>query len=851
MISRRSLMMALLPVCVLIGCAAGYAAERAGVVVGVQGRAEAVPASGGARDLAMGSEVFAGDTLQTDKGAKLQVMLEDDSLISLGENSSVTLDEYLFNPNEKANNALMIRIQRGIARVITGIITDLNPNRFTVRTSRATIGIRGCELGFRCLDDEHRYYVVRVPEGRSIHVASELTKDVVVFTSPGFVDVDAMGRLRKGFLQEQDVHDLQEQTTPQFARKPSQRAADSSAEEHAADHSAMETVAESLPMAQETLPDSAAGGTLSERMSPAATVSSAPEDIRMDSVVSDNRQEQVPLPARPPPAPQPPAPPPPPEPVYPRVKGGGASARYVPGTAWADLTSVTRFYRADGFIGEGVTSVDFWGERYDALGNAMGSVALSLRDVRLIAFGGRTLHEGWREIAPVPGVRLANDNLQQFVRHIDLRGSAPQMLYWGIPSSEFAEPGMPPNRMLVYDVAYTEYEVQKPAPFNVDTELSFGKLRYNTKTDAYAILIPGMIPIYGRGGELQFFGQFQQGVGGSWVRQSADPVRPDGSAGMVFAGFRDVLQERPAMSGVVSWRGYAAAMAWDDAASPAVYQLHSADMTSDNPDVNEARVTMTINRDDPLDPITPHIMVSQMPPLSAPTDIVLDNSYQSLFVDKDLYFAATFENNTHSTLSGVGGGQNWSWGIWDSDRTIDMGGGATRTERARGHYVVGETLSPAAFQALVMGAQSYVLQTPAGMPGHVSATLTALPDYHVFLEGEARLTVNIPGSGATPTWNGQFTGGTSDGDRFVIQYNASRPISPNGHLRGGMPDMYMLNARGIQYGGGSLMGAQMTGNLVGPGVGPSPIITGAIGEGRFEHSDGTVLNLTYGTDLAP
>lgn len=843
--NRTLLRMALLPVCVLGLCAGAWAAERAGMVVGLQGQVEATGADGQRRVLSMGAEVFSGDTLITPQGARLQVMLEDDTLIGLSENSSLTIDEYVFDPRRKENNGLAVRIGRGIARIITGIITDLNPERFKVRTSRATIGIRGCELGFRCGEDVHRYFVVRVPERRFIQVTSELTDEMLVFSEPGFVDVDERGRLRRGILQEREVRDILDQTTPQFEPGSAKQAPASSrgakgggeGEEpvKAAEGAVDEESVRSEPLPLDTA-DQIASVTPSIGETASDTQQSS-QDVRMETSITEDRGDQFV-------SPPPPPPPPPPAPGYPSVMGAGETARYHDWASWSHMDGLLRFRRAEGFIGDGRTSVDFYGDYIDVAGRVLAAVKLSLRDVSLIRFGSDRYYEGWRQISLEPGVRLANDNLQQFVRHIDLRGSAPQILYWGIPAGRFSETP-PPDRVLAYDIAYAEFHRSVPLPRDIPGELLEGSLRFNTKTGGYAILLPGLFPIYGRGAELQFFGQSWQGVGGVANFNDDSPV-----ISSVYAGFRSSSGEHPAETGVSVWRGYGAAMAWNDARTPAVRELHSADMSADNPAVNEGRVQLTLNRDDPLHAVSASMTVHENPATPTPTDLAIANVQDSLFVEGNLYAGRSHVDTTDSSLMGVSGGKNWSWGIWDSETSIDMGGGATETEYARGHYVVGETLSPAAFQALVAGAQSYLLRTPAGQPGHVSATLTGLPNYRQFLEGEANLTVHIPGGGAPATWHGRFTGGKPGEDSFDIQYATPRPISANGHLRGGVPDSYALHAHGMTYDGGTLTDAQMTGNLVGPGVGPRPI-TGAIGEGRFAHSDGTVLNLTYGTDLSP
>ncbi|MGD9872995.1 MAG: FecR domain-containing protein [Kiritimatiellia bacterium] len=144
------------------------AAEPIGKVVGIQGAVSATGADGIERQLALNAEVFQNDTIKTGTDAKIQLMFTDDTLFAQGANSEAELTEYIFTPKKAENNAMGMKLGLGVFRVITGKITDLNPERFKVKTGRATIGIRGCELGFKNTRNADRVFIVRVPQGRRI-----------------------------------------------------------------------------------------------------------------------------------------------------------------------------------------------------------------------------------------------------------------------------------------------------------------------------------------------------------------------------------------------------------------------------------------------------------------------------------------------------------------------------------------------------------------------------------------------------------------------------------------------------------------------------------------------------------
>lgn len=89
------------------------------------------------------------DRIETGRESGIQVMFDDGSIVSQGENSAIAIDEFLYNPDTPEENGLTMRMIKGICRSVTGMITNLNPDRFKVRTRMATIGVRGCELIFQ------------------------------------------------------------------------------------------------------------------------------------------------------------------------------------------------------------------------------------------------------------------------------------------------------------------------------------------------------------------------------------------------------------------------------------------------------------------------------------------------------------------------------------------------------------------------------------------------------------------------------------------------------------------------------------------------------------------------------
>jgi len=89
--------------------------------------------------------VFQGDTLKTGADGSLGVVFNDDTLISLGPNSELVVDAFLYAPAE-GKLSIVTRMLRGTAAYVSGMIAKLSPQSARIETPVATIGIRGTRL---------------------------------------------------------------------------------------------------------------------------------------------------------------------------------------------------------------------------------------------------------------------------------------------------------------------------------------------------------------------------------------------------------------------------------------------------------------------------------------------------------------------------------------------------------------------------------------------------------------------------------------------------------------------------------------------------------------------------------
>jgi hypothetical protein len=100
---------------------------------------------------AAGTKLLAADTLTTGSDGSIGVILRDNSTLSIGPESNLIIQEFLFSPAE-GKLSLLARITRGTMAYISGLIGKLAPESARFETPVATIGIRGTRFAVKVGD---------------------------------------------------------------------------------------------------------------------------------------------------------------------------------------------------------------------------------------------------------------------------------------------------------------------------------------------------------------------------------------------------------------------------------------------------------------------------------------------------------------------------------------------------------------------------------------------------------------------------------------------------------------------------------------------------------------------------
>lgn len=109
----------------------------------VVGSVEAIAPDGARRPLSRGSEINAGDSINTSAGARAQVRFADGGYVSLQPNTVFRIDQFNYQNKTDGEEKGFFSLLKGGLRAITGLIGKVNRETYKVATPNATIGIRG------------------------------------------------------------------------------------------------------------------------------------------------------------------------------------------------------------------------------------------------------------------------------------------------------------------------------------------------------------------------------------------------------------------------------------------------------------------------------------------------------------------------------------------------------------------------------------------------------------------------------------------------------------------------------------------------------------------------------------
>lgn len=124
--------------------------QTVGAIDQVQAKAEAINQNR-IRLLDTGAPVIFEDTLKTGPAARLQSTLRDGTQLTLGEDATLIVDEYVYDPS-KEGGKLAIKVVEGAFLFVGGKIEGETGGNVDIRTPVGTLGVRGTTVWGGAID---------------------------------------------------------------------------------------------------------------------------------------------------------------------------------------------------------------------------------------------------------------------------------------------------------------------------------------------------------------------------------------------------------------------------------------------------------------------------------------------------------------------------------------------------------------------------------------------------------------------------------------------------------------------------------------------------------------------------
>jgi hypothetical protein len=102
---------------------------------------------------APGMPLQAGFIIKTGPDSSLGMTFRDNTVMSIGSNSELVVDQYLYSPG-KGELKLWATISKGTLQYVSGVIAKLKPDAVAVRTPTGVIGVRGTRFVVMVEPDE-------------------------------------------------------------------------------------------------------------------------------------------------------------------------------------------------------------------------------------------------------------------------------------------------------------------------------------------------------------------------------------------------------------------------------------------------------------------------------------------------------------------------------------------------------------------------------------------------------------------------------------------------------------------------------------------------------------------------
>ncbi len=96
----------------------------------------------------VGTPIKLGNALKTGPKGSMGVTFKDNTVMSFGPDTEITVDEYLYSP-ARGDLKFGTSMTKGSLNVVSGVIAKLRPDAVTLKTPTGTIGVRGTHFAVK------------------------------------------------------------------------------------------------------------------------------------------------------------------------------------------------------------------------------------------------------------------------------------------------------------------------------------------------------------------------------------------------------------------------------------------------------------------------------------------------------------------------------------------------------------------------------------------------------------------------------------------------------------------------------------------------------------------------------
>lgn len=146
--SSKSTIICLVTAMCVVPYQTASAMERVGNAAAVRGDVQIAAISGVravGKNVASGEPIFLGDKVTTGAKGRLQIMLLDETVFTIGPKAAIIIDKFVYDPST-SKGKVAATILKGTFRFVTGKVSKRDPKNMVVKLPVGSIGVRGTSV---------------------------------------------------------------------------------------------------------------------------------------------------------------------------------------------------------------------------------------------------------------------------------------------------------------------------------------------------------------------------------------------------------------------------------------------------------------------------------------------------------------------------------------------------------------------------------------------------------------------------------------------------------------------------------------------------------------------------------